>query len=63
MCLNTWDLLQLFLLEAVSLIQTKLEMCAAVLSVKRQKRGTLQMLQMSINSLDVAKLSGHIEQE
>lgn len=47
---NTWDLLWLFLPESVSLIQTKLE---DVLPVKRQKILMLQMLQMSINSLDV----------
>lgn len=58
--LNTWDLLWLFLLESVSLIQTKLE---DVLPVKRQKILTLQMLQMSINSLDVVSFSGHVERE
>jgi len=45
----------------VSLIQTKLEQCEAALAVKRKKILTLQMLQMSINSLDAPRLSGHVE--
>lgn len=60
--LSTWDLFWLFFLESVFLIQT-LEVREAVLSAKRQKILTLQMLQMSINSLDVAKLSGHSKQK
>lgn len=61
--LHTSNLLQLFLPESLSLIQIRLEVCKPVLSVKRQKMLMLQMLQMYINSLDVAKLSGHVEQE
>lgn len=48
MHLSAWDFLWLFLLETLSPIYSKVEVCEVVLLVKGEKMSTPRMLQMTV---------------